>query len=115
MFDTREAAEFDAAIPEPLLYIIAECDNQNMQVSGIDIVISKQQLNYFLIVSDAILMTVFIVGYNIISHMQKDFVREFDASVLEARDFTLVIEELPNSFRQHTDELSLKRAIFAQL
>ena len=27
VFDTRVAAEYNAAVPEPLLYIIAECDN----------------------------------------------------------------------------------------
>ena len=48
---------------------------------------------------DILIIGVFLIGFNIIAHMQKDFVKEFDANVLEARDFTLVIEQLPESFR----------------
>ena len=69
VFNTRQNATFDASVPEPLLYIIAECDNQVMRVAGTDIMMTKSQLNYFLILSDAILISVFIVGYNIIAHM----------------------------------------------
>lgn len=35
--------------------------------------------------------------------------------VIEARDFSIVIEELPASFKQYTDELSLKVAIWKMI
>ena len=45
--------------------------------------------------------------------MQKDFVKQFDKTSVEARDFTLVVENLPESFKQYKDELSLKYAIWS--
>ena len=35
--------------------------------------------------------------------------------MVEARDFTLVIDKLPDTFRHYTDELGLKRGIWAQI
>lgn len=35
--------------------------------------------------------------------------------MIEARDFTLVIQEIPASFKQYKDELSLKFAIWRQI
>jgi len=44
--------------------------------------------------------------------MQRDYVNEYDHTTVETRDFTLVIEKLPETFKQYNDELSLKFAIW---
>lgn len=105
----------DAAVPEPLLYLVAQCDNQLLKIKYFDVEVTKSELNLFLVLSDIILTTLLIVGFNLISLMQKDLCREYDAQSVEARDFTLVIDKLPASFKQYNDELSLKHAIWQQI
>ena len=63
-------------------------------------------------VSDIVILSALILGYNMIYYMQKDYSEQYDTQVIEARDFTLVIDKLPESFNQYTDELSLKFAIW---
>jgi len=55
------------------------------------------------------------IGLNVIAYMQKDYIEEYDKTTVEVRDFTLVINELPESFKQYKDELSLKFALWAQI
>ena len=64
-----------------------------------------------LVASDAVLLLVAIIGYQVIQFMQKDFAKQFDSQRVSARDFTVKIERLPDSFKQYKDELSLKHAI----
>jgi len=105
----------DDNVPAPLLYVIAECDNQNIQVSGFDVEMSRQGLAGFLVGMDVLIFTVFIIGYNVIYRMAKDYAQQFDESQAEARDFTLKIEKLPSTFSQYTDDIGLKRAIWQQI
>jgi hypothetical protein len=44
-------------------------------------------------------MSAFVIGLNIIAFMQKDYIEEFNNATVEVRDFTLVINKLPESFR----------------
>ncbi len=81
------------------MYAVAQSDNQDLKVNGFDITLSKNNLNLFLILSDIILITIIIIGFNIISYMQRDFSQEYDSNVVEARDFTIVIDQLPQTFR----------------
>jgi hypothetical protein len=60
-------------VPEPLLYTIAECDNQNLKIYGTKIEFSKNDLVLFLVISDMILISVVLCGYQIICRMQKKF------------------------------------------
>ena len=64
---------------------------------------------------DFLLFTVFILGFNFIHRMSKDFATQFHESVVEAKDFTVEITKLPKSFSQYTDEIGLKRALFQQM
>ena len=57
-------------------------------------------------------MITLVIGFNWIHYMQKDYIEEFDKTTVESRDFTLMIEQLPESFSQYQDELSLKFAIW---
>ena len=43
---------------------------------------------------------------------QKEFVEQYDKEIIEVKDFTLVIDHLPSTFRQYKDEMSLKFAIW---
>ena len=47
--------------------------------------------------------------------MQKDYAEQFSKEIIEVRDFTLIIEKLPQSFDQYKDSLSLKHAIWDQI
>lgn len=47
--------------------------------------------------------------------MQKDYAQEYGKDIVEVRDFTLIIEKLPQSFAQYKDVLSLKFAIWDQI
>ena len=47
--------------------------------------------------------------------MQKDFVRQYEQDTIELRDFTLVIDKLPESFKQYKDPMSLKFALWSQI
>jgi len=60
-------------------------------------------------------MIALILGYNMIYYMQKDYVYQYEQDSIEARDFTLVIDNLPNSFTKYKDELSLKYAIWRMI
>jgi hypothetical protein len=68
-----------------------------------------------LVVSDILLMSTLMIGLNVIAYMQKDYIEEYDKTTVEVRDFTLVINKLPESFKQYKDELSLKFALWAQI
>lgn len=76
---------------------------------------TTDELAVFLSVSDIILLIFLTIGYNLIYYMQKDYSSSFDQFQIEARDFTLVIDQLPESFNQYKDELSLKFAIWKMI
>lgn len=103
------------SVPEPTLFLVAQCDNQRLKLNYFDMELTKSELNLSLVLSDIILMTLLIIGFSVISLMQKELGREYDAHSVEARDFTLVIDSLPVSMQQHGDELSLKHAVWHQM
>ena len=115
-FDAANAAyQRNAALPEPLLYVVAHCDDSAFAIRDTDISLTKSQLSIALVVSDILLMTALVIGLNVIAFMQKDYIEEFDRTTVEVRDFTLVINKLPESFQQYKDELSLKFALWSQI
>ena len=63
-------------------------------------------------VTDILILTVLIIGFNVIQKSQKDFTETFKMQQVDIRDFTLVIDTLPDSFKQYKDPLSLKFAIW---
>jgi hypothetical protein len=44
--------------------------------------------------------------------MQNDFADKYDLQTVEARDFTVVINKLPATFRQYNNEGALKFSIW---
>ena len=115
-FDAANAVEQrNPAIPEPMLYLVAHCDDSAFTIRDTEISLTKSQLSIALVVSDILLMTALMIGLNVIAYMQKDYIAEYDKTTVEVRDFTLVINKLPESFMQYKDELSLKFALWAQI
>ena len=115
-FDAAGAVEQrNPAIPEPMLYLVAHCDDSAFTIRDTEISLTKNQLSIALVVSDILLMTALMIGLNVIAYMQKDYIAEYDKTTVEVRDFTLVINKLPESFKQYKDELSLKFALWAQI
>ena len=115
-FDVASAVHArNPAIPEPLLYLVAHCDDSAFVIRDTEISLTKGQLSLALVLSDILLMSALVIGLNVIAFMQKDYIEEFDKATVEVRDFTLVISKLPESFRQYKDELSLKFALWSQI
>jgi hypothetical protein len=115
-FNTADAIyQSNAAIPEPMLYLVAHCDDSAFAIRDTEISLTKSQLSIALVVSDILLMSALMIGLNVIAYMQKDYIEEYDKTTVEVRDFTLVINKLPESFKQYKDELSLKFALWAQI
>lgn len=115
-FDAANAVyQRNTAIPEPMLYLVAHCDDSAFTIRDTEISLTKSQLSTALVVSDILLMSTLIIGLNVIAFMQKDYIEEYDKTTVEVRDFTLVINKLPESFKQYKDELSLKFALWAQI
>ena len=56
-------------VPEPILYVVAQCDNQVLKIKGFDMEVTKSDLNLFLVFSDIVLTSILIIGFNIISFM----------------------------------------------
>ena len=115
-FDAANAvAQRNPALPEPMLYLVAHCDDSAFAIRDTEISLTKSQLSIALVVSDILLMTALMIGLNVIAYMQKDYIAEYDKTTVEVRDFTLVINKLPESFKQYKDGLSLKFALWAQI
>ena len=115
-FDVTAAVyAYDPSTPEPELYVVGYCSDSAFRVDYFDVELTKDQLCFILLLSDILIVTVFIFGYHTIQYMQKDFQAAFDSNSVEARDFTVVVDRLPASFAQYKDELSLKHAIWTQI
>lgn len=97
------------------MYFVGWCKQEKFLVKFTNIELTTEQLALSLTVSDIIILSALILGYNMIYYMQKDYSEQYDNQVIEARDFTLVIDQLPDSFAQHKDELSLKFAIWQMI
>lgn len=95
--------------------MIGYCDDTDFVIRDTDISLTKAELSMVLVLSDVLLIIVLIVGFNMISYMQKDYIYEFSKTTVGVRDFTLVISKLPESFKQYKDELSLKFALWSQI
>jgi hypothetical protein len=55
------------------MYAVSECKKSNLTLQGLNLELSKSNLVLFLLGSDIIIFTILLIGFNIISHMQKDF------------------------------------------
>lgn len=69
----------------------------------------------FIAFTDSVILLTLIIGFNLIQFMQKDFSEAFKKSQVDIRDYTLVINTLPDTFTQYKDPLSLKFAIWNQI
>ena len=67
------------------------------------------------VLTDIFLISILIIGYNIIRLRQKDFIREYNEQTVEARGFTLQVDCLPETFKQHKSELCLRFGIWTQI
>ena len=88
----------DDAVPEPLFYVISECESSVLTVNLFGTEISRDGIMSAIMGMDFLLFTIFIIGHNFIHRMSKDFVTQFHESVVEAKDFTIQINKLPKSF-----------------
>ena len=92
---------------EPLLYFVAQCDNQVLKVHYFDFEMTKDELNWFLVVSDIILTILLIFGILTVQNMQYDLVQEHDAHSVTPRDFTIVIDPVPEHLKDCPSETAL--------
>lgn len=79
----------DNNVPEPLFYVIAECESGALTVNLFGSEISRDGILSAIIGMDFLLFTIFIIGFNFIHRMSKDFVTQFHESVVEVKDFTV--------------------------
>jgi len=100
------------SIAEPIMYTLSHCEDNLVKMKGIDVVLYHNEIAVFLIVSDIIIFSIFIIGFNTISRMSKDFVHEFNEKEMSIKNFTVIVSNLGDSFKSYRDETSLKRAIF---
>lgn len=70
--------KYDPTVPEPILYVVASCDNQVIQAAYFDFSLDKDQLHLFVSLFEVVTLTIFLLGHNIIRYMQRDFVKEYD-------------------------------------
>lgn len=94
------------------MYTLSHCEDNLVKMKGIDVVLYHNEIAVFLIVSDIIIFSIFIIGFNTISRMSKDFVHEFNKKEMSIKNFTVIVSNLGDSFKSYRDETSLKRAIF---
>jgi hypothetical protein len=47
--------------------------------------------------------------------MQKDFAKKYDIQTVEARDFTIIINQLPSGFQHYNNEIDIKFALWNEL
>ena len=74
--------------------------------------ISKYNVAIVIITFDILGVLVFLFSYYLIFFMQKDFADSFDSQTVEARDFTVVIDQLPTNFKHYQNEYNMKFAIW---
>jgi len=67
------------------------------------------------VLTDIFLLSILVLGYNIIRLRQKDFIQAYKEQTVEARGFTLEVDQLPDTFKQHKCELCLKFGIWTQI
>ena len=106
---------YNATVPEPILYIVAQCDNSALEVKSLNSKFEKESMSHLAVITDILILIVMITFYNVIRYNQKDYCKHFDDVTIEAKDFTLQIHQLPLTFAQYKDELSIKYAIWNQI
>lgn len=99
----------------PNLFVISNCDQQEMHFLLTDISLKKQQIGLMVVIWDMILVAFLILHYNLLIYMQEDFATKYDMQTVEARDFTVVINQLPVGFHQYRSEIDMKFALWWEL
>ena len=61
------------------------------------------------------ILTYIVMYYNLLSYMQRDFADKYDTQTVEARDFTIVIHQLPMGFQDYSNEIDIKFALWNDL
>ncbi len=66
-FNLDTPYKYDPNIPEPILIFFAQCDNQKIEILGLEITLkNKDKLAEILVASDIVLITVALIGFAII-------------------------------------------------
>ena len=97
------------------MHIIAYCDSQYANFITENTKMSKRNASFLIVFSDVATIIIFIFAQGIIFYMQKDFSKQYDSQTVEARDFTVVINQIPESFRQNKNEFSMKFSLWNEI
>lgn len=73
---------------------------------------NRSYVAYFLVITDIVSMSFVLVFVNVLILMQTDFANEYDNRIVEMRDFSVKTSELPESFSEFEDEVSMKFALW---
>ena len=79
-FDRTRMHAYDVEIPEPILYIIAACDNQLLEVPYLNMDFEKAQFAAIFVSFEIIILLIIVIGVSIIGHGQKDFTATYDGT-----------------------------------
>jgi hypothetical protein len=102
--------------PGPEFFFLSYCESKDVELFGNESwSISKRTASYIIVSFDMMIVFIVIVGQNLILYMQKDFADKYDSQTVEARDFTVVIKKLPETFRQCANESALKFSLWQEL
>ena len=77
--------------------------------------VHKKTIAAWIVFLDMLSMATILIFINTLIMMQQDFADQFDEETVEMRDFTVRSNQLPESFRQYEDEVSMKFAIWQQI
>lgn len=99
----------------PALQIVVICENSLLRLRGLDVEVHKKTIAAWIVFLDMLSMATILIFINTLIMMQQDFANQFDEETVEMRDFTVRSNQLPESFRQYEDEVSMKFAIWQQI
>jgi len=93
---------------------VTECGNESVKLFG-KTELSKKTLALIIVIFDLISLTSLIIMYAIVTYFQKDFSHSYDLNTVESRDFTSLIKDLPDSFKQYPNKITLRQAIWQSM
>ena len=95
--------------------IISLCKSDHeIQLLGTKTKISREKIHEVAIYTEITSIIIFIIYISCLDYVQFTFAEKFDKQSVEMRDFTIKIEhDLPRSFHEFKDEISLKFALWS--
>jgi hypothetical protein len=97
------------------MFLIAECAADFVKFGGKETDFSKNDAALMVAIFDIVTITVAIFANSIIFYMQKDFTNQYDQQTVESRDFTVVINQIPENFRVCKNEFYLKFSLWSEI